>query len=87
MIVNPKPPSTVVLMDDISRVYLTKRPITKKFLSGFYVFPGGAVDKDDYAQDSMYIKNEKKIKAVNQANYIAAARDNYLRKLAFCFVH
>jgi len=76
VVVVPRPASTVVLLDDQSRVYLTKRPHTMKFLGGFYVFPGGAVDKEDEISESPYILNfsEKNIE-VDVSFYIAAARE------------
>lgn len=76
MVVVPRPASTVVLLDDQSRVYLTKRPHTMKFLGGFYVFPGGAVDKDDEISESPHILNlsEEDVE-VNVSFYVAAARE------------
>lgn len=76
MVVVPKPASTVVLLDDQSRVYLTKRPETMKFLGGFYVFPGGAVDKEDEITESPYILNcSVENIEVNVSFYVAAARE------------
>ena len=76
MVVVPRPASTVVLLDDQSRVYLTQRPQTMKFLGGFYVFPGGAVDKDDEISESPHILNlsEEDVE-VNVSFYVAAARE------------
>lgn len=76
MVVVPRPASTVVLLDEQSRVYLTKRPHTMKFLGGFYVFPGGAVDKDDEISESPHILNlsEEDVE-VNVSFYVAAARE------------
>lgn len=74
MAVVPRPASTVVLVDDQSRVYLTKRPQTMKFLGGYYVFPGGSVDKADEITDSPYILNKTK-EAVHVSFYVAAARE------------
>jgi 8-oxo-dGTP pyrophosphatase MutT (NUDIX family) len=51
--VTPKPAATVVLVRDgkVGReVFLTKRPDTMDFLGGFYVFPGGRVDKSDKSE-------------------------------------
>ena len=49
----PRYASTVVLLrpDDEGsfEILLTRRPPEMKFLGGFYVFPGGAVHKDDYS--------------------------------------
>lgn len=72
MVAIPKPASTVILMDDLRRVYLTKRPITMKFLGGFYVFPGGAVDETDYFLLNEMVAREEKFPIVH---YVAAARE------------
>lgn len=51
--VTPKPAATVVLVRDGKagrEVFLTKRPDTMDFLGGFYVFPGGRVDKSDKSE-------------------------------------
>ncbi|PWA12668.1 hypothetical protein DCC39_04315 [Pueribacillus theae] len=75
MAVTPKPASTVILMDKQDRVYLTKRPKTMKFLGGFFVFPGGAVDKEDNVPKCEYIKNWDSNASLNHADFIAAARE------------
>jgi 8-oxo-dGTP pyrophosphatase MutT (NUDIX family) len=75
MTVIPRPASTVILIDDNARVYMTKRPKTMKFFGGFYVFPGGAVDASDYAQNSEYIRNCKQNDSFDPAHYVAAARE------------
>lgn len=75
MTVFPRPASTVVLIDEMSRVYLTKRPESMKFFGGFYVFPGGAVEESDYAQDDEYIKGWDEKQSFDPAYYIAAARE------------
>lgn len=75
MTVTPRPASTVVLMDDMSRVYLTKRPKTMKFFGGFYVFPGGAVEKSDFEINSGYIKLKEPMESFDYAYYVAAARE------------
>lgn len=72
---NIKPASTVVLMDQMDRVYLTKRPKTMKFLGGFYVFPGGSVEREDEDIKKDYIKNQKDHGAFSPGHYIAAARE------------
>lgn len=74
MIVIPKPASTVILMDEQNRVYLTKRPKTMKFLGGFYVFPGGAVEDTDDG-GSKQIKNGDLNNPFQIAYYVAAARE------------
>lgn len=51
--VRPRHASTVVLVRPEASgrfgVLLTRRPAGMRFLGGFYVFPGGAVHKDDYS--------------------------------------
>ena len=51
--VRPRNASTVVLLrpyeEDGFDILLTRRPETMRFLGGFYVFPGGAVHRDDYS--------------------------------------
>lgn len=74
MSVIPKPASTVVLLDRKSRVYLTKRPVTMKFLGGYYVFPGGSVDETDRVNDSQHIINRPS-SPLSSDYYIAAARE------------
>ncbi|WP_227937719.1 NUDIX hydrolase [Alkalihalobacillus deserti] len=74
MTIIPKPASTVALMDHMSRVYLTKRPRTMKFLGGVFVFPGGSVEKEDSEVEIEYI-NGKTSEEFSQAYYVAAARE------------
>lgn len=62
-------------MDEKSRVYLTKRPKTMKFLAGYYVFPGGSVDLTDNITTSNYIQRSKSHRLFNLAHFIAAARE------------
>jgi 8-oxo-dGTP pyrophosphatase MutT (NUDIX family) len=71
----PKPASTVVLMDELSRVYLTKRPVTMKFMGGFHVFPGGAVESQDTLVEDEYINGDVALLSINLSYYIAAARE------------
>ena len=51
--VQPRNASTVVLLRpadaDAFEILLTRRPLQMKFLGGYYVFPGGAVHRDDYS--------------------------------------
>ena len=51
--VQPRNASTVVLLRPDDRgsfdILLTRRPETMRFLGGFYVFPGGAVHRDDFS--------------------------------------
>jgi 8-oxo-dGTP pyrophosphatase MutT (NUDIX family) len=68
----PRPASTVVLMDHNSKVYLTKRPETMKFFGGYYVFPGGAVEEEDYILGNQYSIFEKEF---DTAYFVAAARE------------
>ncbi|MFP7298229.1 NUDIX hydrolase [Neobacillus niacini] len=75
MAVIPKPASTVVLMDDSSRVYLTKRPATMKFMGGFHVFPGGSVEKHDEMVENDYVNSDKSQLSISLSYYIAAARE------------
>jgi 8-oxo-dGTP pyrophosphatase MutT (NUDIX family) len=75
MIAIPKPASTVVLMDNESRIYLTKRPKTMKFMGGFYVFPGGGMDEADQLVNEKYVKDESKDDSLTTGHYIAAARE------------
>ncbi|MGG3560891.1 NUDIX domain-containing protein [Neobacillus rhizosphaerae] len=75
MAVIPRPASTVVLMKDLSKVYLTKRPTTMKFFGGYCVFPGGAVDKTDYEIDNKYTKYGNYDETFHPAYYVAAARE------------
>ena len=72
MTVTPRPASTVVLMDQRSKVYLTKRPITMKFFGGYYVFPGGAVEKGDYEVGEQFRQFYSEF---DPAYLIAAARE------------
>ncbi|WP_251555492.1 NUDIX hydrolase [Neobacillus muris] len=71
----PRPASTVVLIDESSKLYLTKRPETMKFMGGFYVFPGGAVDKGDKADSSDSMDHSLLNDSFDPAHYIAAARE------------
>jgi len=51
--VYPRYASTVVLLrpdeNGNFEILLTRRPPEMRFLGGFYVFPGGAIHKDDYS--------------------------------------
>ena len=53
----PRHASTVVLLrpdeDGSFEILLTRRPPEMRFLGGFYVFPGGAVHKDDYSAKAL----------------------------------
>lgn len=75
MAATPKPASTVVLMDELSRVYLTKRPLTMKFMGGFHVFPGGAVESQDRFVENDYVNCDKARLSISLSHYIAAARE------------
>ncbi|MCQ6281663.1 NUDIX domain-containing protein [Bacillus sp. EB600] len=70
-----RPASTVVLMDDAFRVYMTKRPNTMKFMGGFYVFPGGKVAKGDYEVNQERLKTFNLDESFHYSYYIAAARE------------
>lgn len=71
----PKPASTVVLMDDMNRIYLTKRPDTMKFMGGFYVFPGGAVEVDDEIHNPSLIDYSNCEESFCATHYVAAVRE------------
>jgi len=71
----PRPASTVVLMDSNSQIYLTKRPKTMKFMGGFFVFPGGAVEQGDHLSDGMIRTCGERNPSVNLSYYTAAARE------------
>jgi 8-oxo-dGTP pyrophosphatase MutT (NUDIX family) len=75
MAVVPRPASTVVLMNECSKVYLTRRPVTMKFFGGYWVFPGGAIDKTDYLSHEEYIHCGDTQPAFHPAYYVAAARE------------
>lgn len=72
---NPKPASTVVLMNHEGKIYMTKRPQTMKVLKGYYVFPGGTVDKGDYLRDPEYLIGSDRVSSTELAYSIAAARE------------
>jgi 8-oxo-dGTP pyrophosphatase MutT (NUDIX family) len=75
MAATPKPASTVVLMDESYRVYLTKRPVTMKFMGGFHVFPGGTVESHDSLVEDDYVNDDEAQLSINLSHYIAAARE------------
>jgi 8-oxo-dGTP pyrophosphatase MutT (NUDIX family) len=75
MAATPKPASTVVLMDELSRVYLTKRPVTMKFMGGFHVFPGGTVESHDTLVETDYVKCDETRLSISLSHYIAGARE------------
>ncbi|MFD1851541.1 NUDIX hydrolase [Oceanobacillus bengalensis] len=74
MVATPKPASTVVLLDDLSRVYLTQRPKTMKFMGGFHVFPGGSIEKHDSFINKQHV-NIHVPSPVSLEHYIGAARE------------
>lgn len=51
----PKKASTIILArseaDGKFEVFLTLRPPDMDFLAGFYVFPGGSVEEEDYSEE------------------------------------
>ena len=58
--VEPKPAASVVLVragaggaPEPLEVYLIRRHATMRFLGGFYAFPGGKVDAEDTAPESL----------------------------------
>jgi 8-oxo-dGTP pyrophosphatase MutT (NUDIX family) len=74
MVATPKPASTVILMNQCNEVFLTKRPQSMKFLGGYYVFPGGSVEKEDHDFKQNRIINLPDTN-LPLAYYIAAARE------------
>lgn len=75
MSVKPRPASTVELMDNSSRVYMTSRPKTMKFLSGYYVFPGGLVENDNHLLVNDLLNHWQPTTTFCHAHYVAAARE------------
>lgn len=75
MAATPKPASTVVLIDELSRVYLTKRPLSMKFMGGFHVFPGGTVESHDTLVDDKFVNRDEGRLSISLSHYIAAARE------------
>jgi 8-oxo-dGTP pyrophosphatase MutT (NUDIX family) len=75
MAATPKPASTVVLMDELSRVYLTKRPVTMKFIGRFQVFPGGAVESHDILVENDFVNSDEAPLSISLSHNIAAARE------------
>lgn len=71
----PRPASTVILMNDASHIYMTKRPETMKFLGGYYVFPGGALEKSDYKVENGLLKGNADKHSFPFAHFIGAARE------------
>lgn len=71
----PRPASTVVLVDDEMKVFLTKRPDTMKFLGGYYVFPGGAVETVDDIHDPNLLNTFTFDTSFELSHYIAAIRE------------
>lgn len=51
----PKNASTIILVRQDAggqfEVFLTRRPTDMDFLAGFYVFPGGSVEEEDYSEE------------------------------------
>lgn len=75
MVAVPKPASTVVLVDEQYNVFLTKRPVTMKFLGGFYVFPGGGMESSDREIADTHLTGEVEDESLTKGHYIAAARE------------
>lgn len=69
----PKQASTVVLVNENTEVYLTKRPASMKFMAGFHVFPGGSVDVAD--QEIALGNVQGQDESISLAYYVAAARE------------
>ncbi len=71
----PRKASTVVLMDQDLKTYLTKRPLTMKFFGGHYVFPGGAIEQSDLDISNEYMKGQNLNPTFEKPHYVAAARE------------
>lgn len=82
--------TVIVIRPDPSghcEVFLTRRPPGMEFLGGFYVFPGGAVNKDDGAADTLsrchglspttaqHILQEELSPELSLAHWVAGARE------------
>ncbi len=52
---HPKKASTIILVRPEAagkfELFLTRRPADMDFLAGFYVFPGGSVEEEDYSEE------------------------------------
>lgn len=59
----------------MNQIYLTKRPDSMKFMGGFYVFPGGAVEREDEITDRSYVDYSDCEKSFSHSHYIAAIRE------------
>lgn len=75
MISTPKQASTVVLINEDYEVFLTKRPKSMRFLGGYYVFPGGGMDKVDREIDPTLLRGKIREESLDIGHYIAAARE------------
>ena len=75
--VQPRNASTVVLLrpgdNGDFKILLTRRPPQMRFLGGYYVFPGGAVHRDDYS--SKVLERCRGLSA-NDARRILGTDDN-----------
>ena len=75
--VQPRNASTVVLLrptdHDDFEILLTRRPPQMRFLGGYYVFPGGAVHRDDY---SAKVLERCRGLSANDAQRILGSGDN-----------
>ena len=75
--VQPRNASTVVLLrpgdNGDFEILLTRRPSQMRFLGGYYVFPGGAVHRDDYS--SKVLERCRGLSA-NDAQRILGTDDN-----------
>ena len=53
----PKNASTVILVRPEAsgkfEVFMTRRPREMEFMGGVYVFPGGSVEEEDYAEEML----------------------------------
>jgi len=76
----PRPAATVILIRpgerDALQVFMTRRPDSMRFLPGYCVFPGGALEQEDYLFPKEYLHEPEGINgSVEVAYYIAAARE------------
>jgi 8-oxo-dGTP pyrophosphatase MutT (NUDIX family) len=89
LFVKPRRASTVALIRDSSEqsgieVLLMKRHLKDRFLPGYHVFPGGAVDERDTSQNAIsdeYLNGMKFTSAEDRVNYfthvICAIRETF----------
>ena len=70
-IVKPKDASSIIVLKRNKgkvMVLMGRRPLTAKFMPGVYVFPGGAVEKDDFKIGKYYNLTSKLSKSKDKAS-------------------